>query len=71
MSNLDAGNYNITAKAVTADGSEASPYTRKQHTITVTTDATDQPPPPDNTSCPQEYSRGFCRRKCPNTECSV
>ena len=43
---LDAGKYNITAKAVTADGSEASPYTRKQYLIVVT----GPPPPTDDTS---------------------
>ena len=47
---LDAGKYNITAKAVTADGSDASPYNRKQYLIAVTTDATGPPPPTDDTS---------------------
>ena len=50
MPDLDAGKYNITAKAVRVDGSDASPYTRKQYLIAVTTDATDPPPPTDNTS---------------------
>ena len=47
---LDAGKYNITAKALTADGSEASPYTRKQYLIAVTTEPTEPPPPPDDMS---------------------
>ena len=47
---LDAGKYNITAKALRVDGSEASPYARKQYLIAVTTDATGPPPSPDNTS---------------------
>ena len=47
---LDAGKYNITAKALRVDGSEASPYTRKQYLIAVTTDATDPPPPTDEPS---------------------
>ena len=50
MPGLEAGKYNITAKAVTADGSEASPYTRKQYLITVTTDATGPPPPSEEPS---------------------
>ena len=50
MPGLDAGNYNITAKALRVDGSDASPYTRKQYTIPVTTDATDPPPPSEEPS---------------------
>ena len=43
---LDAGKYNITAKALRVDGSEASPYTRKEYLIAVATDATDPPTEP-------------------------
>ena len=43
---LDAGKYNITAKALRFDGSEASAYTTKQYLIAVTTDATDPPTEP-------------------------
>ena len=46
MPDLDAGKYNITAKALRVDDSEASPYTRKQYLIAVTTDATEPPEPP-------------------------
>ena len=61
---LDAGKYNITAKALTANGSEASPYTRKQYLEPVTTDVTvppttpeepseDTPPEPSDTPSPE------------------
>ena len=36
VADLDAGSYNITAKAVNADGTEASFYSRVQYSITVT-----------------------------------
>ena len=43
---LEAGKYNITAKALRVDDTEASPYTRKQYLIVVTTDATEPTDPP-------------------------
>ena len=48
VADLDAGSYNITAKAVNADGTEASAYSRVQYSITVTAPGT-VPDPPDTT----------------------
>ena len=44
--NLEAGTYNITAKAETAAGSEVFPFTANDWTKTVTTDPTEPPEPP-------------------------
>lgn len=47
VTDLNVGSYNITAKAASADGTEASANSRGQHNITVVAPQMD---PPDTTT---------------------